>query len=131
MGMFQKKVRVCNPIKKHLAFEQAFWIDTGALYSYVPEDWLEKIEAEPSGSRDLVLADGRTSRRLIGTLTLEVEGLEGAMGCPVIFAPPGSLFLLGATALECFGVAADPVNKQLKPILSVIGGFLASQTAPS
>jgi len=45
----------------------------------------------------------------------------------VIFAPKGSLFLLGATALENFGVDADPIQKKLKPILAIIGGFLASQ----
>jgi hypothetical protein len=39
----------------------------------------------------------------------------------------GSLFLLGSTALENFGVDADPIHKQLKPILAIIGGFLASQ----
>ena len=37
-----------------------------------------------------------------------------------------SLFLLGATALENFGVEVDPIQKTLKPILAVIGGFLAS-----
>ena len=44
----------------------------------------------------------------------------------MIFAPKGSLLLLGATALENFGVEADPIEKKLKPILAVIGGFLAS-----
>ena len=39
--------------------------------------------------------------------------------------PKGSLFLLGATALENLGVEVDPIHKKLKPILAVIGGFLA------
>jgi hypothetical protein len=34
--------------------------------------------------------------------------------------------LPGATALENFGVQADPTTQQLKPIAAVIGGFLAS-----
>ena len=37
-----------------------------------------------------------------------------------------SSFLLGATALENFGVQVDPTTQQLKPISAVIGGFLAS-----
>jgi len=45
----------------------------------------------------------------------------------VIFAPKGSLFLLGATALENFGVEVDPTQKKLKPILAIMGGFIASQ----
>jgi len=38
----------------------------------------------------------------------------------------GESILLGATALENFGVEVDPINKKLKPILAVIGGFRAS-----
>jgi hypothetical protein len=34
--------------------------------------------------------------------------------------------LLGATALENFGVDVDRIEKRLKPILAVIGGFVAS-----
>jgi len=37
------------------------------------------------------------------------------------------LYLLGATALEIFGVDADPTTRKLKPILAIIGGFLASR----
>ena len=40
MGMFQVKVRVANPQEPEHAFEELFWVDTGALYSSVPEDRL-------------------------------------------------------------------------------------------
>jgi len=53
--------------------------------------------------------------------------LGETLTCPVLFAPPGSLYLLGATALENFGVDADPTTKRLKPISAVIGGYLASR----
>ncbi len=43
------------------------------------------------------------------------------------FAPKESLYLLGATALENFGVSADPITRHLKPVAAVIGGFLASR----
>ncbi len=107
-------------------FEEDFWIDTGAPYSFVPEDYLERIGVEPSATRNVVLADGRQQARLLGFCDFQIEGLEGNIPCPVIFAPKGSLLLLGATALENFGVEVDPINKRLKPILAVIGGFLAS-----
>jgi predicted aspartyl protease len=126
MGMFKKRVKVSNSKKPGLSFDEEFWIDTGALYSYVPEDYLERIEVEPAATRNLVLADGRQEARLLGFCDFQIEGLEGSIPCPVIFAPKGSLFLIGATALENFGVEVDPVQKRLKPILAVIGGFLAS-----
>jgi len=124
--MFKRKVGVSNSKKPEMFFEEEFWIDTGALYSFVPEDCLERIGVEPAATRNLVLADGRQETRLLGFCDFQIEGLEGNIPCPIIFAPKGSLFLLGATALENFGVEVDPVNKRLKPILAVIGGFLAS-----
>ena len=127
MGMFKKKVKVSNIKNPNLSFTQDFWVDTGALYSFIPEDYMEKIQAEPHSKRNLILADGRKDTRLFGFCDFEIEGLEGSIPCPVIFAPKGSLFLLGATAMENFGVEADPINKTLKPILSIIGGFLASK----
>jgi len=126
MGMLKKRVRVSNSRDPELSFEEEFWVDTGALYSFVPEDRLEAIGVEPSATRKLVLADGRQETRLLGFCDLQIDGLEGSIPCPVVFGPKGSLHLLGATALENFGVEVDPVNKRLKPILAVIGGFLAS-----
>jgi predicted aspartyl protease len=124
--MFKKRVRVSNIQKPELSFEEDFWVDTGALYSFIPEDCLERIQVEPSATRNLVFADGRRETRLFGFCNFQIEGLDGRIPCPVVFAPKGSLLLLGATALENFGVEADPVHKTLKPILAVIGGFLAS-----
>ena len=127
MGMFKKKVRVSNIDNPELSFEQDFWIDTGALYSIIPEDLLEKIKAEPTSSKNLIFADGRTDRRLFGYCIFEVEGLEEKAVCPVIRGQKDSLLLLGATALENFGVEADPISKELKPIFAIIGGFLGSR----
>ncbi len=127
MGMFKKKVRVANSKSPEQFFEEEFWVDTGALYSFVPEDFLERIGIEPSVKRNLILADGRQDTTLLGFCDFQIEDLEGTIPCPVIFAPKGSLFLLGATALENFGVDADAIQKKLKPILAVIAGFLASQ----
>jgi len=127
MGMFKKKVRVSNINNPEQFFEEEFWVDTGALYSFIPEDYLEKIGVEPSTKRNLVFADGRHDTRLLGFCNFQIEGFEGDIPCPVIFAPKDSLFLLGATALENFGVEVDPIQKQLKPILAIIGGFLASR----
>ena len=126
MGMFRKRIRISNIKDPDRFFEEEFWVDTGALYSFVPENCLEGIGVEPSVTRNLVLADGRQDTRLLGFCNFQVEGLEGIIPCPVIFAPKDSLFLLGATALENFGVEVDPIQKTLKPILAVIGGFLAS-----
>jgi len=101
-------------------------VDTGELYSFVPEGWLREIGINPLRTRELILADGRRDRRLLGEAVLTIPQLDESLTCPVIFAAADSLYLLGATALENFGVQADPTTQQLRPILAVTGGFLAS-----
>jgi predicted aspartyl protease len=128
MGMFQVPVLITNPKDPEKNFKEKFWVDTGALYSFVPEDKLTAIGIEPMTARDLILADGRRDKRLLGEALFTIEELDETMTCPVIFAPKGSLFLLGATALENFGVDVDPAAKRLKPILGIIGSFLGSQS---
>ena len=126
MGMFKVRVRVSNPAEPDRSFEENFWVDTGALYSFVPEDRLNEIGIRPLRARELILADGRRDRRLLGEAVLTIPLLNESLTCPLIFAPKESLYLLGATALENFGVQADPTTQQLRPIAAVIGGFLAS-----
>ena len=123
MGMFQVRVSVANPSERSRFFEEDFWVDTGALYSFIPEDRLKEIGIQPLLTRELIPADGRHDR-------LTVPQLNESLTCPVIFAPKDSLYLLGATALENFGVQADPITQRLKPIAAVIGGFLASASQP-
>lgn len=124
--MFKVNVTLTNSKDSSRSFTEGFWVDTGALYTFVPEDRLEAIGIEPVHGRDLILADERKERRLLGEALFSVQGLGGQMTCPVIFAPTQSLYLLGATALEIFGVDVDPIEKTLKPILAVIGGYLSS-----
>jgi len=126
-AVFNTKVTVSNSKDPKRFFKEEFRVDTGVLYSFIPEDYLEKIGVKPSVKRNLILADGRQDSRPLGFCDFQIEGLEGSIPCPVIFGPKGSLFLLGATALENFGVEVDPIQKKLKPILAIIGGFLASQ----
>ena len=127
MGMFKVKVRVANPAQPGSSFEEEFWVDTGALYTFIPEERLVSIGVNPIRSRDLILADGRRDRRLLGEALLTLDEVRETLTCPVIFAPAGSLYLLGATALENFGVQADPMEQRLKPIAAVIGGYIGSR----
>ncbi len=126
MGMFQVRVKVSNPSDRSRFFEENFWVDAGALYSFVPEGRLKEIGISPLRARELVLADGRRDRRLPGEAVFTISQLNESLTCLVTFAPADSLYLLGATALENFGVQADPITQQLRPIAAMIGGFLAS-----
>lgn len=127
MGMFQVPVTVTNHADAQRSFTHDFWVDAGALYSFVPAPALEAIGIQPVRARELIMADGRRNQRLLGEAYFTIGTADETLTCPVIFGPPDSLYLLGATALEIFGVDVDPTQKKLKPILGIIGGHLASQ----
>jgi predicted aspartyl protease len=127
MGMFQVNVRVANPEGPIRFFEERFWVDTGALYSFAPAKRLEAIGLMPLRSRELVMADGRHATMQLGEAPFTIDELGETLTCPVVFGPEESLYLLGATALEIFGVDADPTTRTLKSILAIIGGFLGSR----
>ena len=58
MRIFQVRVRVSNPADRSRFFEENFWVDTGALYLFVPEGHLQEIGLTPLRARELILADG-------------------------------------------------------------------------
>ncbi|MEK6372084.1 MAG: hypothetical protein AABO58_05260 [Acidobacteriota bacterium] len=122
-------MKVSNPYDASRSFEERFWVDTGAFYTYIPEERLHEIGVSPENSRELILADGRIERRLLGEARLTIAELNESSTCKVIFAPAASLYLLGATALENFAVEADPTTQRLKPIAVIIGGFRASRVS--
>jgi predicted aspartyl protease len=127
MGQFQVKVTVSKPGVAGPAFDEAFRVDTGATYSFAPRRRLEAIGLVPDGERTVVFANGQRAVCGIADVTMRIAGISEARTCPIIFGPDDSIYLLGATALERFGVAADPDSRTLKPILASIGGFLASR----
>ena len=127
MGMFKVKAKVANPADPQRFFEEEFWVDTGALHSFVPEDRLQAIGIEPLHTRELILADGRHERRIVGAASFTIPELKETLPCLVIFGPKDSLCLLGATTLENFGVEADTANGKLKPIAAIIGGHIVSR----
>ena len=91
------------------------------------ENRLKDIGLVSISSRTIILADGRQEKRQFGEALFSISELGESMTCPVVFAPEKSLYLLGVTALENFGVDVDPTSKKLKPILGIIGSFLSLQ----
>ena len=73
MGMFQVQVRVAAPADPGRYFDEHLWVDTGALYSFLPEDRLAQIGIEPLRTREVILADGRREHRLFGEARFTVE----------------------------------------------------------
>ncbi len=65
------------------------------------------------GEHPCFYANGESEMRNYGVAAIRIG--ERTNICPVIFGPDGH-FLLGATTLEIFKLAVDPVGQELIPV---------------
>ena len=110
MGHFRVSIQVGRQDGGRFAALTAL-VDTGATYTWVPRDVLERLEVTPEEEWPFVLADGREVRYPVAWTLLRIGG--PARPTIVVFGPPGVEPILGVFALEGFRLAADPVNRRL------------------
>ena len=89
-------------------------VDTGSTYLSAPAPLLDSLGVRRIERRPFKLADGRVTESDLGRVLLAIDGREYPVLC--VFAEPGSEPLLGAVALETFGLAPDPVARRLVPV---------------
>ena len=117
MGTTHVTVTVKNPAARDRTWQGEFLVDTGAIESLVPRQYLEAIGVEPIGSRTYEMADGRRLQLDIGLA--ELEFMDETVGTTVVFLDDDVEPLLGLTALESAGIEVDPRNQQLKRLSAV------------
>ena len=117
MGTTHVTVTVKNPAARERVWQGEFLVDTGAIESLVPRQYLEAIGVEPIGSRTYEMADGR--RLLLDIGLAELEFMDETVGTTVVFLDDDVEPLLGLTALESAGIEVDPRNQQLKRLSAV------------
>lgn len=87
--------------------------DTGATFTVLPEDVLQKIGAAklPTKTR-LELGDGRNVEADVYAVVMTIEDREGAT---LVVTFPGAKSVLGVRSLEDLGLKVDPVEGTLEP----------------
>jgi len=93
-------------------------VDTGATYTVVPSKILRQLGIAQEGQRSFELGDDRIVEYPIGYARMRVGGDETID--LVVFGADGSDALLGATALENFSLAVDPVHQRLVPVTALL-----------
>lgn len=111
------KVKVINPEHPKRKKECEFLVDSGAVYSVVPQNVLKALGIKPTSSQEFILANGEIIKKPIGNAYFEYQGKIRA--APVVFGEKG-IFLLGATTIEAFGLILDPIRRELKPLPMVL-----------
>ena len=110
MGHFRVAVQVGNRAGERFEPIEAL-VDTGATYSWIPRDVLQRVGVTPEEEWPFVLADGREVRYPVAWIQIQIS--ERARPTIAVFGEPGSEPILGVFALEGFRLAADPVNRRL------------------
>ncbi len=93
-------------------------VDSGAVYSVVPQGILERLGIKPVATEEFQLADGSRIARKKGIALFRYEKRTG--GADVIFGEPGDGQLLGAFTLEALGLVLDPLRRELKQLPMVL-----------
>ncbi|MYC30385.1 MAG: hypothetical protein F4X65_09880 [Chloroflexi bacterium] len=112
MGRVEVTIAVGDPQGNHFE-ELEVLVDTGATFTKVPRELLEKLEVPVERSALSELANGRTVSRDIGLITIRLEGQE--LLTPVIFGEQGERPLLGVIALEDALLDVDATHGRLAP----------------
>ena len=117
MGTTHVTVTVKNPAARDRTWQGEFLVDTGAIESLIPRQYLEAVGVEPIGSRTYEMAAGRRLQLDIGGA--ELEFMDETVIGTVVFLDDDVEPLLGLTALESAGIEVDPRNQQLKRLSAV------------
>jgi clan AA aspartic protease len=113
------KVKVINPEHPKKMKECEFLVDSGAVYSVVPQNVLKTLGIKPTSFQEFILANGEIIKKPIGNAYFKYQGKIRA--APVVFGDKG-IFLLGATTIEAFGLILDPIRRELRPLPMVLMG---------
>lgn len=88
-------------------------VDTGSSFVIIPEHVLDEMGVQHEEMAIFRLADGSVREMDLGETLMDLDGRTKTV--QVVFGPDPDKVLLGATALEAFGLAADAKNHRLIP----------------
>ena len=113
MGTFREPIQLAHPQHVKTAIPLEALVDTGATYTWIPEEMLKRLRIKPIEVRPLKSASGKIIQRKLGLGLVTVRGKT--MPTPVLFGDKGSEPLLGAVTLEELGLSVDPIHRTLIP----------------
>lgn len=117
MGTFAVPIQLGNLAEGRFV-EASALVNAGATYTAFPASVIAQLGVQPEGLRQFRLADNSEVEYRVGQARLRLEGQE--LIVLVVFAPEDSDPLLGATALEIFGLGVDPIRQRLIPLPALL-----------
>ena len=106
-----------------------FLVDSGAVYSVLPESVWRALGLDPSRDLDFVLADGTSISRKVSDCRFVFQGVEAPS--PVVLGKGEDVALLGTVTLATLGLVLNPLRRTLVPMrMRLATAVVDGQTAP-
>jgi predicted aspartyl protease len=91
-----------------------FLVDSGAVYSVLPEKIWRALKLKPERQIEFTLADGTAITRGVSECRFEIRG-ESATS-PVVLGEKDDGALLGSVTLETLGLMLNPLTRDILPM---------------
>jgi aspartyl protease family protein len=117
MGTFGAKLRVWNPTSPEKVEELEAMVDTGAAFSWIHRERLERMGLVALRRMGFRAIDGSIIERDTAAVWVGSGGFSGPD--TVVVAERNDMEVIGAHTIEGLGLAADPVQKKLVPTIGL------------
>jgi predicted aspartyl protease len=114
VGITVIEIEVANVSDPERTEVVEFLVDSGATYSVVPVEVLDRLGIRPLTEQTFRLAHGEKITRKKGGAIFKYGERIGT--ADVVFGEPGDSNLLGAFTLDALGLALDPLHRELREL---------------
>jgi len=114
MGLTYVHARLRRPGGRGPTRNVRFLVDSGAIYSVLPEKTWRELRLSPERQVEFTLADGTPMERGVSECRFEIRG--AAATSPVVLGEEHDGALLGAVTLETLGFMLNPLTREILPM---------------
>ena len=114
MGLTYVHARLRKSESRGPSRDLRFLVDSGAIYSVLPEKDRRALRLKPEREVEFTLADGTAITRGVSECRFEIRG-ETATS-PVVLGEAGDGAFLGAVTLETLGFMLNPLTREILPM---------------
>ena len=125
MGLTYVRVRLRRTDGRGSTRNLRFLVDSGAIYSVLPEETWRALRLRPQRQVEFALADGTPIERGVSECRFEIRGQ--AATSPVVLGEEHDEALLGAVTLKTLGLMLNPLTREILPMRMALSHLRSSQ----
>jgi predicted aspartyl protease len=125
MGLTYVQARLRRPDGRGPTRTVRFLVDSGAIYSVLPEEIWRALRLKAERQVEFTLADGTPIERSVSECCFEIRG-EAATS-PVVLGEEHDGALLGAVTRETLGLMLNPLTREILPMRMALARLRNSQ----